>query len=402
MKILQINAVYGTGSTGRIVAELDRALQEQGIESLVVTPKSNVPKNNICIIGSRLDRKIHGFWSRLSGKQGHFSKGATKKLIRYMEKQRPDVVHLHNLHGNYIHLPMLLRYLGAQDVPTVLTLHDCWFYTGKCCHYTVDGCSRWKSGCHSCPRLHKDNVSWFRDATPSLWAEKKALFDAIPRLAVAGVSDWITSEARQSFLSGAREITRIYNWIDLEVFLPRKIPEQMRKRLNLSGQKVVLGVASGWSGAKGLDGFIELSRRLGREFRVLLVGKMPKGQILPEEIRSISATDSAEELAGYYNLADVFITLSLEESFGKVSAEALACGTPVVCYDSTANRELVGPGCGYAVSPGKMDEIEKAVRAVCEAGKGAFSEPCRAFAAEHFDKAGQISEFLALYRRITE
>ena len=114
MKILQINAVYGTGSTGRIVAELDRALQEQGIESLVVTPKSNVPKNNICIIGSRLDRKIHGICSRLSGKQGHFSKGATKKLIRYMEKQRPDVVHLHNLHGNYIHLPMLLRYLGGE------------------------------------------------------------------------------------------------------------------------------------------------------------------------------------------------------------------------------------------------------------------------------------------------
>ena len=231
MKVLQINAVYGIGSTGRTTAELDKALQEKGINSLVVTPKTNVLQDNIYIIGSKVDWKIHGFLSRFVGKQAHFSKNATERLIHYIEVQRPDVVHLRNLHGNYIHFPLFMRYLAVHDIPTVLTLHDCWFYTGKCCHYTVDGCFRWKTGCHDCPRLHKDNPSWFRDATATLWAEKKKLFESIPRLAVVGVSDWITNEAKQSFLTCAREVTRIYNWIDTNTFCPKKDAGETKKRL---------------------------------------------------------------------------------------------------------------------------------------------------------------------------
>lgn len=400
MKVLQINAVYGAGSTGRLVAELDMSFQEKGYDSIVFTPKSNVAQDNVYIIGNTADWKIHGLLSRLSGKQAHFSGNATKRLICNMDQQRPDIVHLHNLHGNYIHFPMLLEHLAAHDIPTVLTLHDCWFYTGKCCHYTATGCFRWKSGCCDCPRLHKDNPSWFRDATPMLWREKRKLFEAIPRLAVIGVSDWITGEARQSFLSCAREITRIYNWIDLDIFYPRGNVEDHKNRLGLGNKKVVLGVASSWSNAKGLDGFIELTKRLGDEFRVILVGQMPNEQVLSENMIHIPATTSADELANYYSMADVFVTLSLEESFGKVSAEALACGTPVICYDSTANKELVGPGCGAVVSPGQIDEIAQAVRELCDAGKAVYSDDCRSFAVHNFDKEIRISDYIALYQKL--
>lgn len=398
MKILQINAVGQYGSTGRTCREISEYINQETEDICYTAFSEGVADKYSYRIGTSLEKKIHALLSRVSGKQAHFSRRGTRELLRYMDEIKPDVVHLHNLHGNYIHLPQLLRYLASNDIPTVLTLHDCWFYTGKCCHYTADECYKWKTGCHHCPRLKKDNASWFRDATPQLWGEKKKLFEAIPRLAVVGVSDWITNEAGKSFLACAKEIRRIYNWIDLEVFCPRENSFAIRTLMGITGKKVVLGVASGWSDAKGLGEFIRLAGLLGDDYAVVLVGHMPDGFGLPSRIYHIPATESPDELAEYYSMADVFVTLSLEESFGKVSAEALACGTPVICYDSTANGELVGEGCGKVISPGNLGETAAAVKEICAAEKQLFTVRCRAFAGMNFSKAVRINDYMELYR----
>ena len=400
MKILQINAVGQSGSTGRNCKEIAEYINHHTPHDCYTAFSQGATDEYSYQIGTPVEWKLHAFMSRLSGEQAHFSMKGTKNLFSYMESLKPDVVHLNNLHGNYINLPMLLQYLARKDIPTVATLHDCWFYTGKCCHYTADRCDRWQSGCHNCPRLKKDNKSWFRDATPKLWKEKKSLFEAVPRLAVVGVSDWITSEARKSFLSCAKEITRIYNWIDLDVFSPREGTEQRKKQLGLENEKIVLGVASGWGKAKGLDGFIHLADLLGKDYTVMLIGKMPEHLAFPKNMCHIPATESVDELAEYYTMADVFVTLSLEETFGKVSAEALACGTPVVCYDSTANRELVGAGCGAVLEPGDLEGVANAVRKICNDGKGEYSAACRSFAVDNFAMEERIREYLSLYERL--
>ncbi|MRR37182.1 group 1 glycosyl transferase, partial [bacterium] len=261
MKVLQINAVNGLSSTGRIVQELAFGLEARGIECSIAYTYGTVPERGY-VIGTKFERLIHALGSRIVGKQGYFSKRGTRGLIRFIETESPDVVHLHNLHGNYVNLPMLLGHLARMDIPTVLTLHDCWFYTGKCCHYTSDACNRWEAGCGSCPRLCKDNRSWMIDASASMWAEKKSLFEAIPRLAVVGVSDWITSEARRSYLSCASDIRRIYNWVDMEVFKPSR-PSEAGMRCGFGDEGfVILGVASCWSPAKGLDDFAHLARMI--------------------------------------------------------------------------------------------------------------------------------------------
>lgn len=397
MKVVQINAVYGTGSTGRIAMELHRALKGMGEESYVFTSDGRCGDDGVFPLGTRIDHKMHALLSRLSGKQGYFSAGATTALLKQMDTLAPDIVHLHNLHGNYIHLPMLLDYLGKKNIATVVTLHDCWFFTGKCTHYTKQGCFKWETGCHDCPKLKSDNASWFFDRTKTLWEDKRRLFQAIPRLGVIGVSDWITGEAERSFLKTAKVIRRIYNWIDLDMFQPGN-RDDARAKLGLEHKFVILGVASGWSEQKGLKRFLQLAEQLDEGEQILLVGKMPD-VVLPKNVTHVPPTHSAGELAELYRAADVFLQLSKEETFGKVAAEALACGIPVITNRHTANPELVKQSTGM-VAGDDLTELRSAVAEIKAAGREAYTKACRRFAETHFDKEQLVRQTLQCYQDV--
>ena len=400
MRVLQINAVNGIRSTGRIVAEISDYLNNTGHDGYIAYSDGVAYKNGYKI-GSKVETKLHGLFSRIFGTQAYFSKYGTKKLLEYIEELNPDVIHLHNLHGNYINLRLLMEYIALKDIPTVLTLHDCWFYTGKCTHYTIDNCYKWQSECGNCPRLKKDNKSWFFDRTKKMYRDKKEWFGSIPRLAVVGVSDWITNEAKKSLLSSAQMITRIYNWIDLDVFRPVNT-NSLRLKLNLDNKFIILGVASGWSNAKGLDKFIELSYYISEDMIILLIGNISKNIDLPKNIIHIDETHDVKELVGYYSLADVFLNLSIEETFGKVTAEALACGTPAIVLNSTANPELVGEGCGYILNNYDVIEILKYLKEIKRKNKLFYKKECIEFAKDNFSKNDMISEHIELYKNLME
>lgn len=394
MKVLQINAVYKTSSTGRIVFELHQFLIKNDIESYVACAGGE-KSEEIYLIGRNFGQKLHALLSRLSGLQGYFSRHSTRKLIKYMRQIKPDIVHLGNLHANYINLPMLLNYLARHDIATVITLHDCWFYTGKCTHYTTAKCWRWQSGCGHCPQLRTDNKSWIFDRTPKIWKDKKALVESIPRLAVVGVSDWITNEARKSLLGQAKIIKRIYNWIDLDVF-QYSDPVKLRAKLKLEDKFVVLGIASKWSDKKGLDSFVRIGEKVDEDIRVILVGKMPECR-LPENMIQIPVLDNMKELVEFYSMADVFLQMSLEESFGKVVAEALACGTPVITIDSTANGELVPQNCGGILKTLEIPDILDALYEVKKRGKAYYTDSCRKFAEDNFDLSERLQDYIDIY-----
>lgn len=397
MKILQINAVNAIASTGRNTKELGDYLLAYGHDSMVAYSKGlSVDKKREIVIGNNIDVKLHGLLSRISGKQGYFSFFASKKLLSFMDEYKPDVVLLHNLHGNFINLPLLLKYMAKKDIVTVVVLHDCWFYTGKCCHYTSQGCYKWKESCGNCPQLKKYNKSWFFDRTEKMLNDKKKLFGAIPRLAVIGVSDWILNEAKAaSVFKNARVFKRIYNWIDTETFAPRNV-NALRENLGLRDKKVILAVASKWSKEKGVETLLQIAKRLNSNEKLLLVGNI--GDIeLGENIIHISATNSVEELANYYSLADVFVQPSLEETFGKVTAEALSSGTPAVCFNSTANPELIGEGCGAVAAVGNLEDMLSKIRTILSDGKEKYSENCRSFAKRSFEKESNLAVYLELF-----
>lgn len=398
MKVLQINAVNLIRSTGRICIDISDYLNKNGYEGYIAY-SVGIKYEKGYKIGNTFDVKIHGFFSRLFGLQAYFSRLETRKLLNYISELKPDIVHLHNLHGNYINLKMLLNYLAKSGMPTVLTLHDCWYFTGKCTHYTVDGCYKWKSGCGNCPRLKKDNKSWFLDRTKKMYKDKKEWFEKIPSLAIVGVSEWITYEARSSLLSTANIITRIYNWIDVEIFKAVST-ETLRQKLKIQGKFIILGVASGWSSAKGLNEFLKLSELISEDMVIILVGNMNKNVTIRKNVINIKETHNASELVEYYSMADVFINLSMEESFGKVTAEALACGTPVITINSTANPELIGECCGYVVENNNVEDVFKHICCVQKKGKIYYSKYCIAQAKKSFRKNDRIEDYVSLYKKL--
>lgn len=400
MKVLQINAVSKIRSTGRLCAETSDYLNNHGGEGyLAYSAGPHYEKGYK--IGTPAEIKMHALCSRIFGTQAYFSKRGTRKLVNYIEKLKPDVVHLNNLHANYINLELLLEYLAKQDIPTVLTLHDCWAFTGKCSHFTVDNCYKWKTECGQCPRIKKDNKSWLFDRTTKMYRDKKTWFNNIPRLAVIGVSDWITNQAKMSFLSSAKIIKRIYNGIDLDVFKPVNA-NLLRQKLNLEKKFVVLGVASGWTNVKGLKGFIELSEIIQNDMEIVMVGKISADITLPNNITHIEETHNVDEIVEFYSMADVFVQLSIEETFGLVTAEALACGTPVVVINSTANPELVGEGCGFISKTSNAEDVFQNIYKVKELGKDSFKENCINFAHYNFAKECRIKDYVNIYKAISE
>ena len=398
MRVLHINSVSYIKSTGRICSEIADYLNENGLEGYIAY-STGIPYEKCYKIGNLAEKKLHALFSRIFGLQAYFSKSGTRRLLNYIENLKPDVVHLHNLHSNYINFKILIEYLAENDIPTTITLHDCWFYTGKCTYYTITNCYRWRNGCGDCPRLKNDNPSWFFDRTRKMYNDKKNELMRIRRLAVIGVSEWITNEARNSFLSSAKIMQRIYNWVDLDVFRPVDTIE-LRRKMNLNNKFIILGVASEWCDAKGLNKFVELAGCIQDDTVIILVGGMKPGINLPGNVIKITETHNANELVQYYSMADVFLNFSLEETFGKVSAEALACGTPVISNNSTANSEIVGEGCGYVLDNINIDNVMNALFIVRNKGKRYYSENCISFVRANFVKNERIHDHINVYQEL--
>lgn len=398
MKVVQVNAIYGRKSTGTIVREIKSCCERNGIEcdvaySIAERPGSNVPGGYQ--IGNKLTAKWHALMSRIWGKQAYFNRLTTWMFLRWLDVQKPDVVHLHNLHSNYIHLNMLLRYLAKRDIPTVITLHDCWFFTGGCVHYTLVGCDRWKSGCGKCPQ-RKELPSWFRDSTASVLKDRARFFNAIPSLTIVGVSGWTAGQVRESVLGG-KPVQFIYNGYDLDLFRPRT--SNFRERLGIEDRFVILGPADKWFlpvNKQTLNYFLD---KMPDDMVMVLFGSSP-ANLNSSKIIRLGYIKGKEEMAEVYSMADVFVNCSREDTLSSLNPECQACGTPVVTYDATGLRETVDNQSGFAVETGDYQALWEKVLEVKEAGKTSLSNACRDFVDSRFEKSSNYMEYIDLYRNI--
>lgn len=400
MVVLHINQIYTGFSTGRTTRQLGNALRRKGHKQFVAYSMGKKGYPHGYRIGGPIDHKIHALCSRITGLQGYYSYLPTKRLIHYIKLLKPDVVHLGNLHGNYIHLKKLLKFLGKKDIATVITLHDCWFYTGRCTHYTLNQCYQWQQVCKKCPNENNTIKSWFFDRSKKMYKDKKKYLLKIKRLAVIGVSDWITREAKESFLKDAFLLKRIYNWVDLSIFRPG---DETEFRIHIGGENkfIILSVASFWGASKGLNELIQLAARFdSEEYLFILAGNVSEDITLPDNIKHIPFVTNTSWLGKLYRVSDVFLSLSKEESFGKVIAESLACGTPVVTYHTTASPELVGDKCGYAAKNNSLEEIYDGIQIIKTNTKEYYTKNCVAFAKSNFDKNKNTSHYLEVYKTL--
>ncbi len=358
MRILQINANYGFGSTGLIVRDIGASIEDSDtMEAYYAFQRSNAKLNNGYRIGNVLDWKLHAILYRFFGPQGFFSRISTYFFLKRIYRLKPDVVHLHNLHSNYINVPMLLRYLAKHDIATVITMHDCWWFTGLCYHYIDVDCNQFISGCKKCPKRYAVTPCRLWDCSRYMWEIKKTLLLSIPRLKIIGCSQWICNEARKGFLKSC-DIDYIYNGVDTTIFSPH--PTNFKDMNGLIGKTIIMGMANKWMILENRGVIEKLSKR--DDFLLMIVGCSEEQKKLLVKIARnaypIGFIHDREELAKLYNTADVFVNLTLADTLPTVNMESICCGTPVVTWDSSGSPELVHEGMGYVVKQGDIDQLE--------------------------------------------
>lgn len=367
-------------------------------ECVVCVPmrRDNCIKNveDQIFIGNRISRNIHLKLSGITGYNGCFSYLSTKQFIKKIDKYKPDVIHLHNLHNCYINLPMLFNYIKKHNIPVVWTLHDCWAFTGHCPHFTMAKCDKWRTSCHDCPSYREYPASLF-DNSNKMYKLKKKWFTGVPNMTIVTPSQWLADLVKESYLKDY-PVKVIHNGIDLEVFKPT--PSNFRQKYGIADNKyIVLGVAFGWGKQKGLDVFVELARRLNSEnYQIVLVGtdESVDKQLL-ENIISIHRTQNQAELAEIYTAADVFANPTREENYPTVNMESLACGTPVLTFRTGGSPEIIDETCGAVVECDDVDALERELRKICE-NHMYPTENCLKRACS-FDARQRYREYVELY-----
>ena len=400
MKIAFINETFGTGSIGRLTKELAEGLIQCGHEVRYYYSQGKGNADYCLQISTQNSVRIHAVLSRITGLQGYFSTYRTYQLIKELRGFKPSIIHLQNLHSNYINLKILSNYLHKTGIPTVITLHDCWFYTGKCTYYVPAKCDRWKIACGKCPLLHKDNVNptWFFDTTHKCLMDKKKWFASLKKLAVVGVSDWITEEARNSIYK-CNVIKRIYNWVNHDIFFYRT--NDFYENLHIPKVKVILMVSTVLSEKKGYKELCFLAERLPREYQLVFVGKNKLNLEIPQNVIQVDHVNCAEKMAEYYSVAYICVNTTQYETFGMVTAESMSCGTPVIVYDNTASPELIGSGCGLVVKQSEgMQGILNAINRINTWDRNATRKRCVEYANNRFKKDIAIEQYINLYRSL--
>lgn len=396
MKILQINSVCGYGSTGRIATDIAEILMEQGDECRIAYGRGSVPDKyqNIAVrIGTDTDVKLHGLRTRIFDQHGFGSKKATKNFLKWVDEYNPDLIHLHNIHGYYIHIGLLFDYLKKRAKPVVWTLHDCWAMTGHCAYFSAAGCEQWKDGCRMCSQLRTYPATAFCGCVEKNYALKKKIFQGVKDMTLITPSKWLASIVKESFLA-EYPVIPIYNGMDLQQFKP--VESDFREKYGLENKKIILGVANVWEKRKGLDDFVELSRLIDDDWRIVLVGLSEQQiQTLPESIIRLPRTKSIQELVQIYTAADVYVNPSVEETMGLTTAEALACGTPVITYNKTAVPEVSDNTCGYVVDC-KPELILEKLSCLD------FSENACIVRAARFEKYQQYDQYMELYTKTAD
>ena len=408
MRILQINTVYGTGSTGRIMAGLYNMSADNGYEPYAAFARSEVPEGiKGYHIGSRHDFLCHATKDILFDGSGFGSKWETQKFLKWVDEIKPDIIHLHNIHGFYLQIEKLFDYIKKNNIPVIWTFHDCWPMTGHCAHFDYIGCDRWKTGCYRCPQHLQSYPYSISDNSRDNYDRKRKAFTGVQNLTIVTPSKWLADIVKQSYLK-EYPVRVIPNGIDTDVFriISEEVSDQKSICTDAWHHHMILGVANVWTRRKGTEYFEQLADMTNDSFIICLVGvserqkktlqRRHKGKII-----GIQHTESQEELAELYNRALCFVNPTLEENFPTTNLEALACGTPVITFRTGGSPESIDETCGYVTDKGNTQQVYEKIAEIVKHGKEWYTKKCRKRALE-YSRDKRFNEYMKLYSEASD
>ena len=393
--LLQINVTANWGSTGKIAESIGLGAIAHDWESCIAYGRyANLSRSELIRIGSSIDTYWHYGVQRIVDNEGLCSKKATRALVKKIKKIAPDVIQLHNIHDHYLNYQILFEYLNNTDIKVVWTFHDCWAFTGHCMHFVTKNCERWKSGCHHCPQKG-EYPRTLLDRSAQNYDLKRSLFSANKNLNIVACSDWIAEFVRESFLK-EKKIQVIHNGVDLIVFKPISANKDNNDNNDIFK---ILAVSNVWTKEKGLFDIYNLRELLPKDIEIVLVGVSAKQQKnLPDGVIGIQRTQNVGELVQLYNEANILINPTYADTFPTVNLEALACGTPVITYNTGGSPEAIDENTGIVVPQGDVTTLALAILKLKQ--EPLSSEACRKRAELYFDKDKCFKQYINLYNEL--
>lgn len=337
MKVLQINCVYNTGSTGKITADLHERFIKSGIESIVCYGRGKkVNEPNVYKTCGELYSKLNNLLSRFTGIMYGGCFFSTNRLISIIKKENPDIVHLQCINGYFVNIYRIVNWLKKNNIKTVLTLHAEFMFTANC-GYSFN-CEGWKTGCGKCPKFKEETKSLLFDRTARSFKKMQKAFDGFKKenLVVASVSPWLMERAKQSPILAGKQHTVVMNGLDTGVFYPHEV-SAVKSELGITNEKIIFHATSFFSDdpahIKGGFYIIKLAEMLkGENVKIIVVGSHPENLKVPDNIMLLGKVDDQNKLAKLYSAADVTVMTSRRETFSMICAESLCCGTPVAGF----------------------------------------------------------------------
>lgn len=405
MKVLQINTVYKQGSTGKIVYDIHRDLLQHGITSVICYghgKKTNEP--GIYRLVGMPYAKLQALESRVTGLMYGGCRLSTRRLIRIIQEEMPDIVHVHCINGHFVNIYRIIQWLKNNRIKTVLTLHAEFMHTANC-GYSFD-CEKWKTGCGNCPRLKRETKAWFFDRTHDSWLKMKNAFEGFSEdLVVTSVSPWLMERAKQSPILCKMKHLTILNGVDTDIFKPYKTND-LRSSLGLKAtDKIVLHVTADFSlnpdHIKGGYYVCNIANRMKNEnVQYIVAGPYDQTKQYPNNMLMLGKIANQVELAKLYSMADVTLLTSKKETFSMIVAESLCCGTPIVGFEAGAPEQITIKEHSEFVTYGDVDALEKQLRKRVVGKKD--SERISFAASEKYAKRVMSQKYYELYKAVIQ
>lgn len=339
-------------------------------------------------------------------------KGATLFPIQWLpdiinpqiNKLAPDIINLRWICDGF--LP--IEALSKIQKPIVWTFADLWSFTGGCCY--SQGCDRYTKSCGNCPILDS-NHSW--DLSRLTWKRKAKAWQDL-KFTIVTPSHWLAECAKSSSLFFNKDIRVISHGLDIDTYKPTE-QQTARNLLNLPQKKhlVLFGAINAINNRR--KGFHLLQSALQKLSQSSLQDKIELivfGASQPENpvelgfsTHYLGKIDDESKLALLYSSADVMIVPSIEEVFGQTASESLACGTPVVCFDSTGLKDLVDhQKNGYRAECFSSEDLANGIVWVIENKERhqKLSVQAREKAEQEFNLLIQARRYLSLFEELLQ
>ena len=355
MKILFLNT-YSNGSTGTVVNNISNACKARGDFVYKIYGRCKNNDSDWLFFGEpKIINLINNVMAYLTGLTCHFHIINTLRIIRIIKKINPDVINIHNIHGNYVNIKMLFSFLKKTKAKVVITMHDQFWITGRCALIT-DNCSKWMSGCGGCIHRNKYPHCFF-DLSKKLIKEKSKIISKLSKVVFVSPSLWQKDLFLQSNLKDfdCVVINNTINYKDLFIS-KNNLPLIKEDKINL------FFAANPWSKEKGLEIINELYLLLDNsKYNFIVAGVNEKNEkMFLKGINTLPLIDR-QHLLSYMKHSDYFISPSVLDNFPTVLLESVFVGTPAIAFDVGGTKEIIDDSVGIIVKEKSALSIFEAI-----------------------------------------